>query len=279
MSGKTPTHPRNEPVVCESVSRGVAHLRVSEDVQPNEILDPLYEVFHRNLERGIEHFVLDVSNVPFPSGSFIALLIAMTMEARRRKGDLRIVHLSETAWNHFSIFTPLTYLSIGLDSIVALEDAASVSPSLVKEFAEYEEGRPTMLRVDAVVESLNTATHFVEVLGKKAGIASVELSKLKIAVYEACMNVIEHAYEYEPGHGMELEVLRTGNRFQVSLRDWGKSFDYRGSRPYDVKDAYSEQRNGGFGLYIIQKSVDEVSYVSEEDAGNTLTLVKFLKDG
>ena len=263
-------------ILSDYVSPGVVHLRISEDVDPNDMLDALYAAFQRDLSNGIDHIVFDMGNVAFPSGSFIALLIAMTIEIRRKGGDLKIINLCETAQNHFSIFTPLTYLSIGLDSISALEDVTAVSPSLVEEFAEFSEGQPSTITVDAIVDSLNTVTHFVEVLGKKAELDPIDLSKLKIAVYEACMNVIEHGYGFDPGHHMEIKVLRNNDSFQVSVRDWGQAFDFYGIKPFDVEDAYSEKRDGGFGLYIIQKSVDEVIYDSDPDSGNVLTLVKYL---
>ena len=268
---------QDEPVVVgERIDADVIKFRLADGADPNVAVGELHSSFGRWCKEGIRQFVFDMGNVTHPNGSFIAMLIGATHKARRLGGDLKIINLSETAQNHFSMFTPLTYLSIGLDEISSIEDVSRVSPSLVEEFANFEEGKPTTLRVAAVVDSLNNVTHFVETLAKRAGMEQLELSKLKIAVYEACMNVIEHAYRFEPGHSMEVEVLLRDSRFEISIIDHGGAFDFYGVEPYDVHEAYHERREGGFGLYIIQKSVDEVTYESDPSGGNRLTLVKKL---
>jgi anti-sigma regulatory factor (Ser/Thr protein kinase) len=44
---------------------------------------------------------------------------------------------------------------------------------------------------------------------------------------------------------------------------------------YDAEEAFREKRRGGFGRYIVERSVDEVYYQGGEK-GNRLTLVKYL---
>ena len=261
-------------VSTERIASDVMRITVKSVKNSNAGIDDVQAAFDRAYGEGISQIIFDMSDIEFPSGSFIAMLIGRTMEARRRGGDVKIVGLSEMAQNNLSIFTPLTYLSIGLDEIVALEDVEKVHPSLIEEFVQFREGEPCSLHLGAVVDSLNTVTHFVGVLAEKSEMEPLDVSKLKIAVYEACMNVIEHGYRFEPNKMMEVEVLLKRKRFTVVIRDWGESFDFNGVRPYDVHEAYHERREGGFGLYIIQKSVDEVKYESDPEGGNRLTLVK-----
>lgn len=264
-------------ITAEKIDSDVIKISVQDTTDPNRTIAELHDSFDRSFENGVYHIVFDMGNVGFPNGSFIAMLIGKTMEARRGGGDVKILNLSETAQNHLTIFTPLTYLSIGLDEISTLDDFTAVSPSLVEEFSDFEEGKPSFIRVDAVVDSLNNVTHFVATLAQKAGIEHIELSKLKIAVYEVCMNVIEHGYHYEPDHSIGVEVLHEGNRFEVAITDTGDSFDFYDLKAYDVEEAFNQKRQGGFGLYIIQKSVDEVKYESDEKIGNRLTLIKRIK--
>ena len=176
-----------------------------------------------------------------------------------------------------NIFTPLTYLSIGLEELSAIDDITSVSPELVKEFVDFQKGNPATLQVPATVDSLNQITHFVATLGQRVNLEHIEQSKLKIAVYEACINVIEHGYKYEPGHHIWVDVLYTGKTFEVTIKDNGSSFDFYNVKPYDVQEAFNGKRKSGYGLYIIMKSVDDVKYESDPQKGNRLTLVKKVK--
>ena len=261
----------------EQIGSDVVKIRLQESVDPNSVIDELHGLFDDVLKDGASQVVFDMGNVEFPNGSFIAMLIGRTMEARRQGRDIKIINLSETARNHFAIFTPLTYLSIGTDEVVTPEEYIVAYPSSMEELVDFEQGKPSSLRVKASVDSLNVITQFVTTLAQKTGMEKIELSKLKIAVYEACMNVIEHGYRFEPGKFMEIEVLWERDRFQVTIVDKGDSFDFYDVKPYDVKEAFHEKRQGGFGLYIIQKSVDEIKYETDHEGENRLTLIKKIK--
>ena len=58
------------------------------------------------------------------------------------------------------------------------------------------------------------------------------------------------------------------------LGDRGKAFDFYRQSGYDVESAFNEKREGGFGLYIIRRSVDEIHYDSQLETGNRLTMIK-----
>jgi len=144
-----------------------------------------------------------------------------------------------------------------------------------EESYAVEEGIPYKLRVQATLEALNQLTDFATLLARSSGFEKIELSRLKLAIYEAGMNVLEHGYGFDPEESMGIEVLKEGDRFMVTLTDRGKSFDFYTDPVYDVEEAYREKRQGGFGRYIIERSVDEVYYQAAND-GNRLTLVKYL---
>ena len=260
-------------VEVEQVGSDVVRIGLKDGVDPNEVIDELQASFDTTFQQGIHQVVFDMENVEFPNGSFIAMLIGRSMEARREGGDVRIIGLSETAQSHFSIFTPLTYLSIGTDEGFVLRDFEEAA---VEEIASIEEGKPICRQVLASVESLHGVTDFIAPLAQKVGMEPIDVSKLKIAVYEACMNVVEHGYRFEPGHFLGIEVLWEKGRFQVTITDRGESFDFYALKPYDVKKAFDQKRRGGFGLYIIQRSVDEITYESDAKTGNRLTLIKKL---
>lgn len=258
----------------EQVGSDIIKIKVVERIDPNKAVDDLYVLFAKIFKAGYNQIIFDMEHVQFPNGSFIAMLISCTHKARRFGGDVQIVHLSEMARNHFAIFTPLTYLTIGMDVVNPFDIVSEFHSPTLTEYEDFEKGVPKFIDVDATVDSLNVITHFVTVLAQKAGLKQVDLSKLKIAVYEVCMNIVEHGYAFEPDHSISVEVMWEDHRFQIIITDHGEAFDFYNEKPYDVKEAFQEKREGGFGLYIIKRSVDEVHYQSDPEKGNRLTLIK-----
>ena len=249
-------------VFTEKIGQGVLRVRLADNRDANQLIGELHALFDDVFKTGTYQIIFDMGNVELPNGSFIAMLIGRTMEARRWGGDIKIINLSQSARNHFTIFTPLTYLSIGFDEISNV-DTSSLKTDLKEGKEEtpvdFVKGRPCRLEIESSINALHRVSDFVAELGKKAGLEQIELSKLKIAVYEVCMNVIEHGYCFEPGNFIGIEVLWEDKKFQITVTDHGESFDFYDVKPYNVEDAFQEKRQGGFGLYIIKRSVDEIA--------------------
>ena len=127
--------------------------------------------------------------------------------------------------------------------------------------------------------SLDKVTEFISQLAVHAGMEPLEISKLKIAVYEACLNVIEHGYRFEPDQSLEVKVKRHASKLEVQILDWGQAFDLYTDDPYDVDRAFEEKQKGGYGLFIIKRSVDDIQYSANAINGNQLTLIKELSSG
>lgn len=237
---------------------------------PNTEIDALQDELTRQMKSGKSLIIVDLARADFPSGSFVAMLVGMTFNARRRGVDIQLINVSDTARSHFAMFSPLAYLSIGMDVM-------ATAPAGIKDnVKDFSEGVMARVELEAVVDELGTATEFVVARAEKAGFEKIELSKFKIAVYEACMNIIEHGYNFDPGHAMTIELFWDKDRFEVTLKDQGKSFDIYNRRDYNVDEAFQEGRDGGFGLFIIERSVDEIHYSSDPVSGNSLTLVKYI---
>jgi anti-sigma regulatory factor (Ser/Thr protein kinase) len=262
----------------EFVDARTVRVRVAEGTDPNQSVEILQKLFDDLFRDGVTRVFFDMRNVEFPNAPLIAMLVQRTAEARRMKGDVHLLNLSVASKNNLSIFSPLTYLSISDDAEAEgaeVSDVAEVPETGGEEPYALEEGIPYKLTVTATLDALNQLTDFATSLARSAGFEKIELSRLKMAIYEAGINVIEHGYAFERDESMGIEVLKEGDRFMVTITDKGKSFDFYDNPLYDAEEAYHEKRQGGFGRYIIERSVDEVYYQSGED-GNRLTLVKYL---
>lgn len=98
---------------------------------------------------------------------------------------------------------------------------------------------------------------------------------LKLAVDEACTNIISHGYAgINPG-SMILTIELEKDRIILTITDFGHSFEPSEPPAPDMQAVLEGQHNGGFGLYLIYQSMDQVDYQASPD-GNHLTLVKRL---
>jgi sigma-B regulation protein RsbU (phosphoserine phosphatase) len=97
----------------------------------------------------------------------------------------------------------------------------------------------------------------VRVLVKRAAElagCNAELSEqLVIAVNEACMNVIEHAYKGDVTGEIILEIHNNGGSLFFRLLDQADPVDLDSVKPRDLEDL----RPGGLGTHFIREIMDE----------------------
>ena len=139
----------------------------------------------------------------------------------------------------------------------------------------YQEKRHH-LRVKSIAKNLYSICDFVTVYAEKAGLDNKEVGKTKIAVYEASLNVIEHAYHSNPENWIDVWVEIDAEKITIEIQDYGYSFEGISKKRYDVQSAMDKAQTGGFGLYIIRRSMDEIEYHPDEERGNRLIMIKYL---
>jgi serine/threonine-protein kinase RsbW len=101
------------------------------------------------------------------------------------------------------------------------------------------------------------------------------LYDIQLAVDEACTNIISHGYAgMDPG-SIILDLDIGLDRIVVTLTDFGHSFEPSNTPMPDVNAPIEERELGGFGLFFIQQSMDDMSYQVTED-GNKMILTKYL---
>ena len=96
---------------------------------------------------------------------------------------------------------------------------------------------------------------------------------LKLAVDEACTNIITHGYAGMNPGSIILKCERDEPRVVITITDFGHPFEPSEAPLPDLKAGLDDRPMGGFGLYFIYQTMDKVSYTTGED-GNCLTLVK-----
>lgn len=96
---------------------------------------------------------------------------------------------------------------------------------------------------------------------------------LELAVTEAFTNVVRHAFHELPDNKIRILAERLPNLAVVTISHSGDRFDPGTVKLFD----FNGSPEGGFGLYILSKAVDEVSYTCNELGENTIRLVKTIR--
>lgn len=126
-------------------------------------------------------------------------------------------------------------------------------------------------------KSIYMATNLVTREAEVLGFSMNEISRIKIATYEACLNAIQHARMARAQAKIVVETERLMNALQIRVVDFGRGFQMREARPYDVAEAAQKGKTGGMGLHIIRRAMDIVDYRVDHLNGNTLQMTKYLR--
>ena len=132
------------------------------------------------------------------------------------------------------------------------------------------------LNFPAKAERLGLMRTLVKCAAEQAGCNNHLSEKLVIALNEACMNVIQHAYNREDGSSgeMSLKILKNGRHLYFRLQDFAPPIDLNNVKPRDLDDV----RPGGLGVHFIREIMDdcEMGHL-ERGSGNYLEMTKIIE--
>lgn len=127
----------------------------------------------------------------------------------------------------------------------------------------------------AELETLGVFRDFIETECARFGIPEEVVDDLKLAMDEACSNIIMHGYEgMDPG-SIILALQFLPERVIVQITDFGHVFEPDQALAPDLESTLEERQVGGLGWYLIFQTMDRVEY-EYSGAGNVLTMHKQL---
>lgn len=108
-------------------------------------------------------------------------------------------------------------------------------------------------------------------IANRIGFNIEEIDDVKIAVSEACTNVIKHSKVPT----FDLFFGQGANFIEIQIKDLGIGYDFSSLRDPE----FSEDRDsGGLGIYIIKMLMDDVIIESEADKGTTIYMKKEIRN-
>ncbi len=132
-------------------------------------------------------------------------------------------------------------------------------------------GRQELL-IDSRMEELSSLRRFIRTFCRKYMRRKSDESRIagiELAAVEHTTNIIRHAYEGQAGKPIRLEAAAHRGEMRICLYDRGRPFEPGLASCPDLDGP----REGGMGVYIIENSVDEISYSRNEQGENCAEMV------
>jgi serine phosphatase RsbU (regulator of sigma subunit)/anti-sigma regulatory factor (Ser/Thr protein kinase)/transposase len=124
---------------------------------------------------------------------------------------------------------------------------------------DQKNARIRELTIPADESQLSRVRDFVAAVCAEAGFTAGEVNNTKLAVDEACTNIIKHAYDDSTGR-IRVRAAVSPGRVDFSLLDRGKRFDFAGVKDPDLEHYVETGRKGGLGVFLINRLMDSVEY-------------------
>lgn len=131
-------------------------------------------------------------------------------------------------------------------------------------------------RFVACVESIEHVILFVNEELKSARCPQIAMIQIDTAIDELFGNIAHYAYGGEKGEAVvRIEIDQKEPSATISFLDRGVPFNPLNAKTPDVTLPPKERKKGGLGIYLVKKTMDDVSY-EYKDGQNILTMKKLL---
>ena len=128
----------------------------------------------------------------------------------------------------------------------------------------------------ALKDNLPEVLTFVEEQLTALGCSKKIIMQIGIAVEEIFVNIASYAYDPQIGPAViRTEITEEPLSVIISFVDSGRPYDPLARPDPDVHLPASERRIGGLGIFMVKKSMDDVSY-EYKDGQNILTIKKHI---
>lgn len=132
------------------------------------------------------------------------------------------------------------------------------------------------LTLNATVENIEKVTAFVDEQLEALSCPMKAQMQIDIAIDELFGNIANYAYNPDVGIAtVKVEVVENPMAVVITFIDNGMPYDPLSRKDPDTTLSAEEREIGGLGIYLVKKSMDEISY-EYKDGKNILRIKKNL---
>jgi PAS domain S-box-containing protein len=239
------------------------------------------EIIHGdNLALGIrEGEIFDQIRVAFEPGDLFVFYSDGITEMRGLDGELFGADRLLECVRINRELEPLALVDCVRKATAAFAQSDRLSDDLTCVALKIGEAQRPLARADLEIrsdlEDLRRAREFVREFCRLVPSGPLDqdvVEALELAVNEAASNIMKHAYHGRADQRIQLEADTFPGRVSIRLHHLGDSFDPAAVRP----PALDGSRESGFGIYLIDKCVDEARYSRDDRGRNCISLTKYV---
>jgi len=147
----------------------------------------------------------------------------------------------------------------------------------VTTIKQAKEAEVINIDIPARVEYLAIARLVTSLVCRREGVSTEKEEDITIAVAEACINSIKHAYQnnHKPIRRTNIRYLLYQEKLAIVVKDFGKGFDPCFVQLYVRRDDVERPERVGLGIFLIKTLMDEVEYDSSPATGTQVRMTKF----
>ena len=130
------------------------------------------------------------------------------------------------------------------------------------------------LKVKADTAELDNVLSFADAILEELGCSVKAQMQIDIAIEEIFVNIAHYAYPESEGEAViSVEPGENGSSVTITFEDEGIQYDPLKNEDPDITLSAEDRPIGGLGIFMVKKSMDEVSY-EYKDGKNRLTIKK-----
>jgi serine/threonine-protein kinase RsbW len=123
------------------------------------------------------------------------------------------------------------------------------------------------ITIQAKTEFLPAVAGFIQEISMKLGLIRDDIDRLQLVIEEACINVIEHAFDPEEQGSFDVVILRKPGQVVVAVEDRGLPFD---CKKFDI------EKESGLGFMLMKAFADEIHFINLGRYGKRVEIIKNL---
>jgi serine/threonine-protein kinase RsbW len=132
------------------------------------------------------------------------------------------------------------------------------------------------LHIPSVMGFEKVAMECAASVAQKMGFTEDRIQDLKTAVAEACLNAIEHGNKMDTSTKVGVTLTVEESRLQVSVKDQGKGI-VEVPTPSIESKIKGEDKPRGWGIFLIKRLVNEVTFGRSPEGGNVTKMIIYLE--
>jgi sigma-B regulation protein RsbU (phosphoserine phosphatase) len=126
------------------------------------------------------------------------------------------------------------------------------------------------------VHEVSKFSTFIKSIMEKLNIEASLANKLRLAIEEAVVNVIDYAYPIDLEGTIEVRIMFDGETMKTMIIDSGVAFDPTEKEKADTSLSAEDRQIGGLGILLVRELMDTINY-ERVNGQNVLTLIKKVK--